>query len=144
ADVTKLEKTLDSNRPEVGVAVRAVRRGEATVEQVRRAARFPSIMLGLDYWYMTMGAEVQHAYGAMVSINLPWLSGRRGDEREQAEQTLRAEQQALESTRTVVRYELKDAAARLDSARQSFTIIDQELLAQARRSMEATQSAYAA
>ena len=43
-----------------------------------------------------------------------------------------------------VRYELRDAAARVDSARQSFTIIDQDLLAQARRSLEATQAAYAA
>jgi outer membrane protein TolC len=143
-DVGQLEKGLDLNRPEVRSAARAVRRSEATVDQVRRAARFPSLMVGLDYWYMPMGTDVQHAYGAMVGINLPWLSGRRADEQEEAEQTLRAERQVLESTRNAVRYELKDAAARLDSARQSFTIVDQELLAQARRSLEATQSAYAA
>ena len=51
---------------------------------------------------------------------------------------------ALESAQNAVRYELHDAAARLESARQSFTIIDQELLAQARRSLEATQAEYAA
>jgi hypothetical protein len=32
----------------------------------------------------------------------------------------------------------------VESARQSFTIIDQDLLAQAKRSLEATQAAYAA
>ena len=32
----------------------------------------------------------------------------------------------------------------MESARESFTIIDQDLLAQARRSFEATQAAYAA
>jgi outer membrane protein TolC len=80
----------------------------------------------------------------MVSMNLPWLSGRWGDQEREAEHTLRAEQHALESTRNVVRYELREAAARVDSARESFSIIDQDLLVQARRNFEATQSAYAA
>jgi outer membrane protein TolC len=44
----------------------------------------------------------------------------------------------------VVRYELRDAAARVESARESFSIIDQDLLVQARRNFEATQSAYSA
>jgi outer membrane protein TolC len=80
----------------------------------------------------------------MVGINLPWLSGRHRDEEREAEETIVADRHALESTKNTVRYELRDAAARVDSARQSFTIIDQDLLAQARRSLEATQSAYAA
>jgi outer membrane protein TolC len=80
----------------------------------------------------------------MVGINLPWLSGRHGDEQRAAEQTVRAEKHALESTKNAVRYELRDAAARVDSAKQSFAIIDQQLLAQARRSLEATQAEYAA
>jgi outer membrane protein TolC len=80
----------------------------------------------------------------MVSINLPWLSGRHGDEQRAAEHAVQAEQHALESTKNAVRYELRDAAARVDSARQSFANIDQELLAQARRSLEATEADYAA
>jgi cobalt-zinc-cadmium efflux system outer membrane protein len=142
-DPAELEKQIDTRRPEIDVARRAVRRTQANLDEVRRAAWMPSLMLGLDYWYMPMGTDVRHAYGAMASINLPWLSGRRRDETREAEHTLRAEEHALESTRNVVRYELRDAAARLESARQSFTIIDQELLAQARRSLEATQGAYA-
>jgi len=101
-------------------------------------------MVGLDYWYMPMFPDFQHAYGAMVAINLPWLSGRRRDEEREAEQTVQAERHALESTKNTVRYELRDAAARVESARQSFTIIDQDLLAQAKRSLDATQAAYAA
>jgi outer membrane protein TolC len=80
----------------------------------------------------------------MVAINLPWLSGRRRDEIREGEQTVQAEQQALASARNAVRYELRDAAARVESARQSFTIVDQHLLAQAKRSLDATQAAYAA
>ena len=64
---------------------------------------------------------MRHAYGAMVAINLPWLSGRHRDEEREAEETLQAERHALESTQNTVRYELRDAAARVDSARQSFT-----------------------
>jgi len=144
-DIATLERSIDANRPEIGSAARAVRRSEAMLDGARRSARFPNVMVGVDYWYMpTFPSDMRHAYGAMVGINLPWLSGRRGDEEREAEQTVQAEQHALESTKNVVRYELHDAAARLEAARQSFTIIDQELLAQARRSLEATQAAYAA
>ena len=143
-DVAALERDLDTHRPEIDAAARAVRRSEAALDGSRRAARFPSLMLGLDYWYMPMGIETHHGYGAMVAINLPWLSGRRRDEVREGEQTLLAEQHALASTRNAVRYELRDAAARLESARQSFTIIDQDLLEQAKRSLDATEAAYAA
>jgi outer membrane protein TolC len=143
SDLIGLEKGLDANRAEISAAGRAIRRSEASLDATRRAARIPSFMVGLDYWYMPMGSEVRHAYGAMVSMNLPWLSGRRRDEEAEAERTLRAEQHALEATRNAVRYELRDAAARVESARQSFNVIDQELLVQARRSLEATQASYA-
>src|SRR3954470_17466366 len=138
-DPGELERTIDVRRPEVDAARRAVGRTEASLDEAHRLARVPSVMVGVDYWYMPMGTEVRHAYGAMLALNLPWLSGRRGDEEREAEHTLHAEQHALASTRNAVRYELRDAAARLESARQSFTIIDQDLLAQARRSLEATQ-----
>jgi outer membrane protein TolC len=143
-DLAALERDLDARRPEIGVAVRAVRRSEAQLEGARSAARFPNLMVGLDYWYMPMGIETHHGYGAMVAVSLPWLYGRRRDDVRDGEQTLVAEQHALASTRNAVRYELRDAAARLESARQSFTIVDQDLLAQARRSLDATQAAYAA
>jgi outer membrane protein, heavy metal efflux system len=144
AEIATLERDIDANRPEIGAAARAVRRSAALLDGARSAARFPNVMVALDYWYMPTFPDTHQAYGAMVGINLPWLSGRHRDEEREAEQTLRAEQDALESTQNAVRYELHDAAARLESARQSFTIIDQELLAQARRSLEATQAEYVA
>ena len=144
ADFGLLEKDLDARRPEIGAAARAVRRSEALLDEAQRAARYPSIMVGLDYWYMPTSVDFHQAYGAMVGINLPWLSGRHGDEQRAAEEMVRAEKHALASTKNAVQYELRDAAARVASAKQSFTIIDQELLAQARRSLEATQAEYAA
>ena len=143
ADVGLLARDLDARRPEIGAAARAVRRSEALLDEAQRAARYPSIMVGLDYWYLPTATDHQ-AYGAMVGINLPWFSGRHGDEQRAAEQTMEAEKHAFESTKNAVRYELRDAAARVAAAKQSFTIIDQTLLAQARRSLEATQAEYAA
>jgi outer membrane protein, heavy metal efflux system len=143
-NVGALETGLEANRPELAAAARTVRRGEATLDEMRRAARIPSLMVGIDYWYMPMNRDTRHGYGAMLSMNLPWLSGRRRDQEREAQQTLLAEQHALESTRNAIRYELRDAAARLDSAHKSFGIIDQKLLVQAKRSLEATQASYAA
>jgi outer membrane protein TolC len=101
-------------------------------------------MVGVDYWYMpTFPSDMRNAYSAMVAITLPWLSGRRAADQREAEEALQADRAALASTQNTVRYELRDAAARVDSARQSFSIIDQDLLAQAKRSLEATQAAYA-
>lgn len=142
-DVATLERGVDANRPEVDAAGRAVRRSQALLDGARSSARHPDVMVGLDYWYEPTGIETHHAYGAMVQMNLPWLSKRRSEEERAAELTVQAEENALASTRNAVRYELRDAAARLESARQSFTIIDQDLLAQAKRSLDATQAAYA-
>jgi len=143
-DVGALEHGLDTNRPEIAAATHAVRRGEALRDGADAAARFPNVMVGLDYWYMPAFPDFHHAYGAMVGINLPWLAPRHRDEQREAEAMVEAERHALAATRNTIRYELRDAAARVDSARQSFTIIDRDLLAQARRSVEATQAGYAA
>lgn len=143
-DLHALEGDLDARRPELARAARAVRRSEALLEGTRREARFPELMVGVDYWYMPAFPDFHQAYGAMVAINLPWLSGGRRDEERAAEQTVVADRHALASARNAVRYQLHDAAARVDSARQSFIIVDQDLLVQAKRSLDATQAEYLA
>jgi len=107
----------------------------------RTEARLPNIMVGADYWYQPTSA-VQHAYAAMVSINLPWLNARHGDEVREAEHALAADVRAFESARNAALYEVRDAFARLTAARQSFRIINGELLPQARQSFEAAQAAF--
>ena len=63
--------------PRCAAGARNIRRDEALVDGARRSGRFPQLMVGLDYWYMpTFPSDMRHAYGAMVAINLPWLSGR--------------------------------------------------------------------
>jgi cobalt-zinc-cadmium efflux system outer membrane protein len=128
-------------RPDLQAAAESVRRSEAATALARQAALWPTVMLGLDYMYMPE-SHSPHGYGAMVSLGLPWLSGQRRDEREQAETTLRADERALEAARASARYEVADASARLAAAREGLAIVDTNLLPQARRTMEATQAAF--
>ena len=99
-EVATLERDIDANRPEVAAVARNIRRDEALVDGARRSARFPQVMVGLDYWYMpTFPSDMRHAYSAMVAVTLPWLSGRHRAEQREAEESLQADRHALESTK---------------------------------------------
>ncbi len=139
----QIDATVDERRPEVVAAKIGIQRSEAALDAARTEATVPSLMVGADYWFQPT-SSVEHAYGAMVSINLPWLSGRRRDEVRNAEHTLAADIRSFESTRNSARFEARDALARLSAARQSFRIIDQQVLPQARQSLEAAQAAFSA
>lgn len=138
-----LERRLDSDRPELAAARRAIRSREASAEAARIAGRWPTFMVGADYWLMPQ-MEPHHAYGAMVSVSLPWLNPRHREEAREAEHARSAEEHALESAKNAALYELHDAAARVEAARQSLGIISRDLLPQARQSFEAAQSGFAA
>ena len=89
---------------------------EAALDLARREGRWPSLTVGADYMYMPAMPE-PHGYGAMLMVNLPWLSAGRRDAVRAAEHALAAERHALESVRNVLAYELRDARARYDAAR---------------------------
>jgi outer membrane protein TolC len=78
----------------------------------------------------------------MVSINLPWLNPQHREQVRAQEYEVAAEKRAVESSRITIRYQIRDAYARYEAALQSFRIIDQALLPQARQSFEAAQSTY--
>lgn len=137
------QNTVPESRPEIASAKLGIERSEATLDAANTEARLPSIMVGADYWYQP-ASPVQHAYGAMVSINLPWLTGRHGDQIREAEHALAADIHAFESARNAALFDVRDARARLKAAQQSFRIMDGDLLPQARQSFEAAQAAFAA
>jgi cobalt-zinc-cadmium efflux system outer membrane protein len=142
-DATQMERLVQESRPEVASAKLGVERSQAALDAARTEARLPNIMIGADYWYQPTSA-VHHAYGAMVSINLPWLSARRREEVREAEHALAADLRGFESVRNAALYEVRDALARLTAAQQSYRIINSDLLPQARQSFEAAQAAFAA
>jgi outer membrane protein TolC len=137
------EDAVPERRPEITSAKLGVERSEAALDAAKTEARLPSIMVGADYWYQPT-SSVRHAYGAMVSINLPWFNRRHRDRVREEEHAVAADIRALESARNAALFELRDAQARLKAAQQSFRIIDGDLLPQARQSFEAAQSAFAA
>ena len=114
-----------------------------TLDAARSAARRPGFMVGADYWYMPT-FDTKHAYAFMASINLPWLNPAHKDELREAEHLLAADRAALDATLNMARYRLEDALARYDAAQDSFTIIDRDLMTQARQSFEAAQASFRA
>jgi outer membrane protein, heavy metal efflux system len=136
-------QALEAKRPEILAAQSALRKSEAELQLARNEGRWPSLTVGADYMYMPL-MEEPHAYGVMAMMNIPWLSPGKRDAVRAAEESLRAERHALESVRNVVAYEIRDARARYDAARSTFTIIDRDLLPQAQRNFEAANAGYTA
>ena len=130
-----------SDAPSLRAAARAVNRSEAALDVAKREANLPSFMVGADYWYMPTQAA-HNAYGAMVSMSLPWLNPRHRDEVKAAEQTSAAERSALRAQQAVARFQLRDADAKLRAARETLALIHDRVLADARRSFESAQASF--
>jgi cobalt-zinc-cadmium efflux system outer membrane protein len=142
ASQKELEQLALEKRPELLVAAHGVERSKANADTAERLATWPSFMVGVDYWFMPLMDE-QHAYGAMVSINLPWLNPKRREEVRVAERATAADERALESARITVRYEVADAYARYEAARTAYLIIRNNLIPAAQQSFEAAQAGFA-
>jgi outer membrane protein TolC len=134
-------RRLELQRPELRAAARAVKRSEAALDVARREAIFPSLMIGADYWYMPT-APMHHAYGAMVSMSLPWLNPRRRDEVKAAERTGAADRSALQAQQTAARFQLRDADVKLRASRETLALIRNRVLPDARRSFESVQALF--
>jgi outer membrane protein TolC len=141
-DLAGLDRALERRRPELGAATRALERGEAAVDAARRTRDWPSFMVGLDYMLMPMAHET-HGYAAMFSINLPWLNPAHDERVREAEHTLEADRMARDAAQRTARYELRAAVARHEAARRAFTLLDRDVVPQARRSYEAARDAFA-
>lgn len=143
-DVTlaDLEGVAAARRPERRAAEHAVKRSEASADAARRSARWPTLMVGVDYWFMP-NMEERHAYAAMVSINLPWLNPRHGDEVRARERAVEADRHAAESVDLTVRYQVSDTFARYQAARETYLIARDNLVPAARQSFEAGQAGFA-
>lgn len=131
-----LERLAADRRPERRAAEHAVRRSEASADAARGAARWPSLMVGLDYMFMPT-LEERHGYGAMVSINLPWFNPRHRDEVRAREHAALADRSAAQSIDLAVRYQVSDAFARYEAARSTYLISRDNLVPAARQSFDA-------
>ena len=137
------DPAIEAARTELAAAGASVRRSEAAVDLARRERLWPSVTVGADYMYMPL-MEDAHAYGAMLMLNIPWLSPARGDAVRAAQASLAADRHALTSVRNVIRYEVRDARARHTAARSTLAILDADLMPQAKRNFDAVYASYAA
>jgi cobalt-zinc-cadmium efflux system outer membrane protein len=137
----ELTRLAGERRPEVAAAESAIRARESELDGARSMGRWPEFMVGLQYMYMPP-MEEPHNYGVTFSMSLPWLNPRYGEEVRAAEARLAADRSALSSARYAARYELFEAAERLRAARESFTLIERELLPQAKQSFESAEASY--
>jgi len=136
-----LAQDLSARRPEIAAGKSAVRIRESELDAAQASARWPTFMLGVQYMLMSAESE-RHNYGVTVSMSLPWLNPRYGEEAHAAEGNLAAERSALSSAELTARYELYEAALRLRSAREAFVIIERDVLPRARQSYESAEAAY--
>ena len=140
-DATALTRQVEQASPELSSARRALRRDDAALDAAQRAASWPTFMVGVDYQFSPR--DRMHAYGAMVSMSLPWLSSRHDDEVRQAEHTISADLHAYESALNTARYQVREALVEYRAAVASYDLIDRELGRQADQALEAAQTAYA-
>jgi outer membrane protein TolC len=89
-----------------------------------------------------MPMEGAHTLTVMVGAPLPWLWGGRQAAAVAASRELEAERRAREAAHLLARYQLREAQARLDAAREQFDILDGELEPQARRGAEEAQAEF--
>ena len=141
APVAAYEARALARRPEIAAVVHLVKREDAMIRSATRAGRWPSIMVGLDYWFQPT-SDVRNAYGAMVGINLPWLNGKHQDDVDAAQAARDAESHAVVSTQNQVRRQVHEAYAQVAAMIEASRIAHEDLEPAAKHSLDAARAAY--
>lgn len=127
-------------RPDVLAAELRIKSTETMAQLASREGNLPDFSIGLDYWQMP-GAP-NDGYGAMLMINLPWLTGKHGAEVAKMEHTLRADQAAAQTARNKALYEVRDAYFRVEAARKSLVLFKGELVPKSAQSADVSRANY--
>jgi len=138
-DVDDLTARAVKSRPDLLAAEARIRATRASLRLAERERDLPDFSIGVDYWQVPNGPD---AYAAMVSINLPWFTGKRSAEARRLEQTLRADEAALDALRGRVRFEVRDAWLRTESARKAAALLRTELVPKTGQTVEVSRAAY--
>jgi outer membrane protein TolC len=138
-DLDELNGRALRSRPDLLAADARVRATRASLRLAERERDLPDFSVGVDYWQVPGGPD---AYAAMLSINLPWFTGKRSAEARRLEQTLRADEAALDALRSRARFEVRDAWLRTESARKSAALLRTELVPKSAQTVEVSRAAY--
>ena len=138
-DLRELAARAAESRPDLKAAELRVKSSQAALRLAERERDLPDFSVGVDYWQVPGGPD---AYGAMLSINLPWFTGKRSAEARRLEQMLRADEAALDAVRGRAQYEIRDAWLRVDAARRSAALFRTELLPKTAQTVEVSRASY--
>lgn len=138
-DVDELTSRAMRSRPDLLAAEAKVRATRTSLRLAERERDLPDFSIGVDYWQVPNGPD---AYAAMLSINLPWFTGKRSAEARRLEQTLRADEAAAEALRARARFDVRDAWLRTEAARKSAALLRTELIPKSAQTVEVSRSAY--
>lgn len=138
-DLKELMARAIESHPDLLAAEFRVKSTQASVRLAGREASLPDFMVGVDYMQMPDGPD---GYGAMLSINLPWFTGKRNAAARGLEQALRADEAALDAARARVQFEVRDAWLRTESARRSAALLRNELIPKTAQTVEVSRASY--
>jgi outer membrane protein TolC len=140
--IGKLRGWADAGRPALERDRLQVLRAETRAERAGREI-WPDLMLGAAYGQRSTGADVQRMASFMVGFELPVFAGRRQlrmrDEAEAMASMARAE---LAETRAEVDARLGEHVADLERARELIRLYGDEVLPQARTTVESAFASY--
>lgn len=140
--VAELRERAEASRPAVARDRLAVSRAETRAERAGREI-WPDFMLGAAYGQRPAGGDVQRMASFMVGFELPIFAGRRQlrmrDEAEAMAAMARAE---LAETRADVDARLGELVAELEQARELVRLYRDEVLPQARTTVESAFASY--
>jgi len=135
----ELMARASESRPDLKAAELRVKASQAALRLAERERDLPDFSVGVDYWQIPGGPD---AYGAMLSINLPWFTGKRSADARRLEQMLHADEAALDSARGRAQYEIRDAWLRVDAARRSAALFRGELVPKTAQTVEVSRASY--
>jgi len=138
-DLPDLQARALRSRPDLKAAELRVQSTQMSLRLARREKNLPAFSIDLDYMQMPREPD---GYQAMLSITLPWFSDKRSAEARRMEQTLRADEAALDAARTRAQFEVRDAWLRTESARKTAALLRTELIPKSAQTVEVSRAAY--
>ena len=117
----------------------------ATMEELAKRSIWPDITVGVQYGLGRMAGDYKSMGGAMVGFGLPIHSGKRQYAARDEAQALRLSAEAsLEDARAEIGAEIAMELAELDRSRSLLSLYREEILPQARATVESSLNAYRA
>lgn len=134
-----LSRAASESHPDVLMAARRADAARSGLSLARRESNLPDFTVGIEYMQMPGRPD---GWGAMFGVNLPWFTGKRRAEVRRLDETLRAEEAALDAARTRVQADVRDAYARVEATGKILRILRDELAPKTIQTVDVSRAGY--